>query len=499
VPLTGSGGAAPRVPPRWALLLFLGGALISAFTIRQGIDPFDEGIALQAARRVANGEVPYADFTWAYGPASPYLLGGLFKVFGVSLLQWRVLRVIADAAVALVVYALLRRFEVPSWVALLGWLAAACAMAQPRSANPFPYALLFALLAILAATGEKRRLVLAAVLTALSAAFRLDFALYAAAAVLVALLVERRGRDAARFAAMAAGLGLIPYLPFLIDIGPARLYDALVGTSLHDRDYWTLSFPLSYGGGFSLRPHALKDVLDYYQPLLLVIGLGIAVFMRRAGLALLVFGLGALSYLLSRTDEFHTTPLFVVLAVLLPALAVRSRHRAVTIAAAVVFALMLAEGAGNRLSALFRPPAMSEVHVAAADGVEAPPPEARALERVVADVDARVPPGEPIYVAPRRSDLVTYSNSIVYVLTDRDNAARRDFGLVTSAAEQQAIVDRLRARRPRVVVRWTDPLSSKQEPNLRGTPSGSRALDEYLASDYRLLERLYHYDVLVPR
>src|SRR5206468_9822265 len=46
-------GARPRrgVPLRpnirWPLL-FLGGALISAFTIRQGIDPFDEGIALAA-------------------------------------------------------------------------------------------------------------------------------------------------------------------------------------------------------------------------------------------------------------------------------------------------------------------------------------------------------------------------------------------------------------------------------------------------------------------
>jgi hypothetical protein len=480
---------------RW-LLLFAGGALISAFTIRQGIDPFDEGIALQAARRVANGEVPYADFTWAYGPAWPYLLAGLFKVFGVSLLQWRILRVLADAAVALVAYVLLRRF-VPPRVALLGWLATACAMAQPRSANAFPFALLFALLAI--AVAMDRRLVLAAVFTALSAAFRLDFALYGAAAVLAVLLVERRGREAARYAGVAAGLSLIPYLPFLIDIGPAKLYDALIGTSLHDRNYWTLSFPLSYGGGFSLRPHALKDVLDYYQPLLLVVGLAIAVLMRRAGLALLVFGLGALSYLLSRTDEFHTQPLFVALAVLLPALAVRTRHRAVMVAAAVVFALMLAEGAANRLSALFRPPAMSEVHVAAADGVEAPPAEARALERVVADVDARVPPGQPIYVAPRRSDLVAYSNAVVYVLADRDNAARRDFGLVTGAREQQAIVDQLRAKHPRVIVRWTDPLSSKAEPNLRGRPSGNKILDDYLAADYRLLERLYHYDVLVPR
>ena len=36
-------------------------------------------------------------------------------------------------------------------------------------------------------------------------------------------------------------------------------------------------------------------------------------------------------------------------------------------------------------------------------------------------------------------------------------------------------------------------------PHLRGRPSGSRVLDDYLTSEYRLLERLYHYDVLVPR
>jgi hypothetical protein len=212
-----------------------------------------------------------------------------------------------------------------------------------------------------------------------------------------------------------------------------------------------------------------------------------------------VFALGGLSYLFSRTDEFHTQPLFVALAVLLPAVAVWGRHRALTIAAACVFALMLAHGVANRLSALFDPPVLSRVHVDAADGVEAPPLEARALERVVADVHARVPPDDPIYVAPRRSDLVTYSNSIVYVLAERDNAATRDYGLLTSAGQQQRLVDQLRAARPRVVVRWTDPLSSKVEPNLRGRSSGAHELDDYLTTDYRVLERLFHYTVLVPR
>lgn len=503
-----------RRPPWLPLaLLFAAGALISGFTMLRGIDPFDEGLVLQAARRVSQGQAPYADFLWSYGPAEPYLLAGLFKAFGVSLLQWRVLRVLVDAGVALVVFVLLRR-QVDSRVALVGWLAAACAIAQPRSANPFPYALLFGLLAVAvvaaaAGTPTRRRLLGTAAMTAAAAAFRLDFALYAAAAVVTVIAISdhrERVRAAATYAAGAALLTLLVYAPFLIDVGPSRLYDSLVGVSLRERGFWTLSFPISFDGDLRVSPHGLKDLLDFYQPLLLVIGLavaGVAVALhaRRGALlaGLAVFGLGGLSYLFSRTDDFHTQPLFVALCVLLPALAAARLKSVAGIAAAVVFALLLAHAAADRLSMLFRPEAMSTVHVGPADGAQAPPADARALERVVADVHARVPPGEPIYVAPRRSDLVTYTSPIVYVLADRDNATGRDFGLLTGAKAQRAIVERLQATMPGVVVRWTDPLSSKVEPNRRGRSSGVHLVDEYIASHYRLLERLHHYDVLVPR
>jgi Dolichyl-phosphate-mannose-protein mannosyltransferase len=508
--------------------LFAAAALISGFTVLRGIDPFDEGLVLQAAHRVSAGQTPYADFLWPYGPALPYLLGGLFKAFGVSLVQWRLLRVLADAGVALVVFVLLRRTAGPR-VALLGWLAAACEMAEPRGANPFPFAMLAALLALAVITGPsrpRRRVVGAALLTGVAAAFRLDFALYGAAAVIAVLLLQdadmpwrRRIQLAAGYFGLTALLVLVVYGPWLISIGPSRLYDALVATSLRERDYWTLPFPLGYGGPLRAWPpgalaHDLKDVLDYYQPLLLLAGVGLAVLSTAArarrslaaaapSAGMCVFALGALSYLLSRTDEFHAQPLSVALCVLLPGVAALPlpdpgrRTVLLRVLAGCVFALLLAHGVANRLSALLRPPALSAVHVAAADGAEAPPAEARALERVVADIRARVPSGQPIYVAPARSDLVRYNNSIVYVLAQRDNASRRDFGLLTGAAAQRSLVDRLRAARPRVVVRWTDPLSSVAEPNLRGRPTGVHLLDDYLRSDYRLLERLYHYDVLV--
>ena len=49
---------------------------------------------------------------------------------------------------------------------------------------------------------------------------------------------------------------------------------------------------------------------------------------------------------------------------------------------------------------------------------------------------SRVPAGQPIYVAPRRSDLVRFNDPLVYVLTERDNPTPQDFGLQTGAIAQ---------------------------------------------------------------
>ncbi|NLT06349.1 MAG: hypothetical protein GXY03_08560, partial [Solirubrobacterales bacterium] len=90
-------------------LLYAGALAISAFTLRRGGAEFDEGIVLAAAARIADGQVPYADFAWPYGPGHGYLLGWSFDLFGPSLIGWRIVRSLADAAVAVAVFALARR------------------------------------------------------------------------------------------------------------------------------------------------------------------------------------------------------------------------------------------------------------------------------------------------------------------------------------------------------------------------------------------------------
>lgn len=526
--------------------LFAGALAISAFTLRRGGAEFDEGLILQAAARIADGQAPYADFAWPYGPAHPYLLGWSFDLLGPSLIGWRVLRSLVDAAVAVTVYALARRQGASPPLALTGWLVAACAMAQPTSATPFAPALLFALLAVLATTRDSpgagtthapaagphaaaaaegtpatpRRVLAPAVLTALAAAWRLDFGLYAGAAVVVALALaagpgRARLRAIGRYVALAAGLGLLAYLPFLVAVGPADLYDDLVGASLRERDWWTLPFPVSYDGSLRLWPPAdlaedAKDLLGFYTPLLACAGLALLALLialrtraeRRVPptpAALATLGLGCLAYLLSRSDEFHATPLIVVLAAGLPAGRLRRPDALPAVLAAAVLALLAIYGTANRVSALLRPPELATIDLPVADGAQAPPAEARALERMARIVDDRVPPGAPIYTITRRSDLVRFNQPLVYVLADRPNPTGRDYAIQTSAPAQRALVARLARARPRAIVRWTARASTVREPNLRGRPTGVHVLDRWVADRYRLLARAGDYEILVPR
>ena len=330
----------PIVRPRLlALALFLGAALISGFSIRRGIDPFDEGLMLSTVDRILRGQTPYQDFIWPYGPGQPYLLAGAAELLDRSLLWWRIVRVAADAGVALLVFTMLRG-RVPLWLALAGWLCAACAMAQPVSANPFPIALLAGLgaFAVITARPPGRRAWLwAGLLCAMSAAWRLDFGLYAAGAAGLAILLRpeatgaERAKEAARFAAAAVVAGLVLYAPFLIAAGPAEMYDQLVATAGRERDYWTLPFPLEYDGAFSLWPpgtaaEGAKDVLGYYVPLLVLVGVALAAVCaavagrtRGAWLAgAVALGAGGAVYMYSRADEFHSAPGVVALALALP-------------------------------------------------------------------------------------------------------------------------------------------------------------------------------------
>jgi hypothetical protein len=219
-------------------------------------------------------------------------------------------------------------------------------------------------------------------------------------------------------------------------------------------------------------------------------------------------------YMLARTDAFHTAPLQVMVAVLAawalagtriralrtPPRAPRLAYAAAAAAAAAGLAWSLAVGLDRRVRNLDETTVALPFDVA--DGVRVRPMRAAPLIRSVAFVHAHVPPGQPIYVIGARADLVTSGHPLFYVVADRPNPTPYDIaapGVVTSAPVQREIVRDLRRARPRVVLRWTAPVTAQREPNLAGRSSGVTILDDYLRADYRLARRFGFYLLLVPR
>ena len=527
------------------VLLFAGAALISGITMLEAIQPNDEGLMLQAAARIADGQVPYRDFWWFYPPGQPYLLAGLWDLFGPSLLPWRVLRVLCDATVAVLVWALARRGGASQRVALAAWLAAALAMAYPSGPHPFPPTLAMCLGALLL---MDRRPALAGALAGLAALWRIEFAAYLGLGILLAYAlrptaggedVRARARPSLAFTGAAAAVAAVLYVPVVAAAGLSDSFDLLIRYPVEDfSDYQSLPFPLDYDGPLNTSSvggfltDSAEPLLLFYLPLVLVLGLagslvalglGIERSRRWQAVPACVFAIGMAHYLVTRPDAFHTAPLAVMVAVLSTwAIArvgeeptgkrakshapgeKRGLRRVVPMAASVLAGTALTyaivEGLDRRWLELRADRA--ELRLPVADGVRVSESGREPLENAVRYVRRNTRPGEPVYVATRRSDLVTAGAPILYVLAERPNPTRYDIaapGVITTEPVQREIVRDLERTRTRVVVRWTDPASAAPEPNRAGESSGVTLLDDHLARAYRRAARFGSYVLLVRR
>ena len=473
-------------------LLALGAAALSAFTILRGYGPHDEGLMLAWARRIADGQWPYRDFWSNYTPGQPLLLAALVKLFGPSLLWWRIVRVAIDATVSLLAFAYVRREAGTGW-ALAAWVAVAGAMAWPSGPGPNAPGLALGLGALLLA---RRAPLGAGALAGLAFFVRPEIGV---AAALGAVLEARRageGRGAARVALAATGVAALALAPFAIVAGGDMADQVLGFASLQDLQ--RLPFPLDYDGGFDLN-----KLLEYYLPAILVAGSALWAgwaLVRRDGFALAPLIAVGVAYLLSRTDEFHLVPLSVALAMALACAAGREALAAPRAALAVVLALIALHGLERRAGQALHPPALAAIPAAAADGVRTAPADAAALRGLIPYVQARTRGGAPVLVAPPRYDRVRVGDPMLNVLLDRPNPTRYDVvqpGVVTTAKVQREMARDLRGTP--VVVRWLSALARERVPNGSSRSSGVFVLDRAIARGYRPAARFGDYLVLVRR
>jgi hypothetical protein len=472
---------------------------LSGFTLLRAISPHDEGLMLQAGARIAHGQWPYRDFWTNYPPGQALLLAGLDKLFGVSLLSWRIVRVIIDATCALIAYRLVLRSGASRPWALAAWLGVAATMAWPSGPGPNPPALALALGALALAP---RRATVAGVVAGLAVLFRLEIGVAAALGVLIAAPPDARGR-AAVAALLTAAVTLAPF--FVTDPG-AMVHDTIGFLGIQGLQ--RLPLPVHYHG--PLRPTKL---LEFYFPIILLVGAAVGMEAlsvgwreQRAGdrtaFGLAPLGVVGVAYLLGRPDEFHLTPLAPVLAVMLASAGAAARHGALRAALAVAVALIAIAGLERRAGQALHPPVAAAVPGPAGAGVHTTPGDARSLRALMAIVGRLTRPGQPIFVANPRFDRVRVGDPLLYVILGHPNPTRYDVmqpGLVTTAPVQREIIGSLRRSQTRLVVRWRNPTASAREDDGAGRSSGVHILDHFLAAAFRPYARYGDYQVLVAR
>ena len=476
--------------------------VLAGLTILDEVGPHDEGLVLAAAGRVAAGQLPYRDFWWNYGPGEPVLLAALVKLFGPSLLAWRILRIAVGAGVAVLCGRLARRHGAGEGWSLAAGLAAGSAVAWPLTPGPTVLALAPALGALLAVRTPDDRpeferagtgraaapawtpAVLAAVLAGLAAWLRPELG---AAAGLGALVLLPGAR--VRVVLVAAVTTAVLYGPFVL-AAPGAFWDDVVGFA-RIQGLQRLPFPLDPPGD----PNKAFEVL--FPAGLVAATVGWVLLGRVRPPALAPFVLVGLAYLLARTDEFHLVPLALVLA---PALAVAAARAAgaARVVLALALGLLALGGVERQLGRLLHPPALAAVPGGAGDGVRTTARDAAALRVLLPRVRAL---GRPVLVVPPRLDRVQVGDPLLNVVLGLPNPTRYDViqpGLVTRDAVQREIVRDL-LRSGATVVRWSAPQARAVEPNGAGRERGSGRFDRFLAARYRPLLRTGDYLVLVPR
>ena len=305
---------------------------------------------------------------------------------------------------------------------------------------------------------------------------------------------------------VAAGVVAAALLAPVVLASPRDFWDQTLGFALHEQGLQRLPLPGAWHGG--LEPN---KVLHFYVVYVLLAGAALWLVLAvrtRAPLRLWApapLALAGVGYVLARDDQFHLIPLAAVLPVMLAIAAARDRaagRRAGAVAACVLIALIALDGLDKKRVAVLTPGPLGAIHAGVADGVRAEASDARALNELVPYVRARVPPGQPVFVANPRYDLVNVGDPLLYVLLGRPNPTRYDVmqpGVVTTAPVQREIAGDLERARPRLVVRWLSPVADYAAPDGAGRSSGVRILDRYLDAHYVEVRRFGFYAVLARR
>ena len=488
-----------------------------------GVD--DEGCAVYGAMRILAGDLPYRDFWTVYSPGQMYLLAGVFKVFGASLLVERVVSVAILVSGSVLAY-FVASMIFPRTGAVLTTVLWTIGIDSCRFyGNTMLSTLMVSLAAWLFLLRFLRSpgwvpLLASGLMAGVATLFRQDFGAYNLLAAMVPLAIWHRkwvpGYVAVAITVPAAAVAAlvaagVPATELMDDV----VWFPLTGYAAARRLPWPALIPSIGDASFLGYLWDLMDGFRFYFPLVVLITVGVraAWLMRRGCLSpgdfevLGVFGPLTVLFLNQvrvRTDIPHSLPTWLPAIFLFGWLVIRLAPTAARLACAAAGVVFLAVPLLTKaafLALFFSAIEMPEFaySLPRARGIKDDPVKER-YEAAIEYVRREVAPDEPIYVGNYRHDMGVTTDVLFYFLAERHSATKYHElvpGVTTRADVQATMVENLRRARVRYVILRRDIGSEPSNESSRS--SGVHLLDRYIEDHFRPVMDFGNYLVMRRR
>jgi len=515
----------------------------------QGLIVYDEGLVVYGAARVLDGEVPYRDFWTLYAPAQFYVLAGLFRVFGASLIVERIWGTIVVFVLSATVY-LLARKVLPRKPALIAWFLTATAIGSYRLfAKTMPSALLFSLVSCLCLLNfmsqrHETWLILAGLAAAIAVLFGHDIGFYTLVSELLVMplfmyanLTPKERGTPSTFVRAARVAGRYYFLGIAIVLAPALFYFVRI-VPLDDLIYDLVIFPITIypkvrslpypapipsitgilAGELSITSFAKSTFsrAPFYFPLLVYVISTILLVVRirkqqvrwdqvQPWSVILLVLLGALflNYVRVRSDTLHLVPTSIpaIMLFCVTSYDVSTTTRNARFTYWLLVAFMVVIAASILITAIFygktrividsylSSPALS-LSLDRAKGVYVEH-SAMVYQEAIQYIQQNVPEDERIFVGNSRHDRIVTNDVMFYFLADRHSATEYHElhpGVATTTAIQQKIINGIEMQRVRYIVLRNENGESRER-------SGISILDDFIRDQFTMVRQFGEYSV----
>ena len=508
-----------------------------------GINIFDEGMQVYGAVRILNGDIPFKDFFYLYPPGQIYLIAGLFKFFGNTLMTLRLWLIILSSLFSLLVYYISLLF-IRKRSAIIVWFLSLIWISSYRPISPMvsllPLVFISCLYMVYFFRKENPRyLLLAGLFAGLCLLFKQEHGVFIIIGELFLFFlfsIEESNKDLTgnilnflklvKWYLTGLGIILVPAAIFILSVVPIR-----------DLEYHFMTFPLTkYAQFYSLRYPApfpnlaylfshilsLQDFIwqiiqriAYYFPMTVYLTAAFTIGFRMLkgilknspavwGLRLFII-LGILFHIhgFIRGNLHMLRPTFffafIVFCYLTDNISVSRKTALITfISILFVFAMVFIPLVEKSQFLYENLPSPFSFNLPRAKGIIWDE-RGETYEKLVRYIQEKTAEEERIFVGNIRHDLIFTNDVMLYYLSERQSATKYhelESAIMANRAIQEAIISDIQKYRVRYVVLWKDDFPQPRPGGLSGKSNGVFVLDNFIRKEFTPVTDYPSYTVL---